>query len=392
MIRLLKGGIIMKAIFTDYDTVKMDGRDEMTTKDFFDLLEKEIKNGKISGCNYDAVNEVFSFNYYDHKFEIKDFNQDIHNLKVLLVLMEFENTKIKRERRKEEEEKSLLEEARKGNIKNIDAKNLYLSELKNEVKLFNLIKNNIKLDDYSQFWEEEITYGLMIVYFFGGIISLLLGLIGPLVGIIDIKLIIPLIVASIASFFGSAVCHFKMNWGGSLVGILLARIVDFIINIFGNLVKFNKDFVKKVIPKRRILKHKIKWLESHQVHSDEIVKTNKENSAWPNYVAKAIDNVYVKLLKLESEDKIEIIKELEGKLKEYQSELSNIPKSGLTLETETTVSTRFITYLAELELRIEQKLNARIKNNALNANLEYMDKELVTEKDNNEAKKRVLEI
>lgn len=380
----------MEIVFTDYDTVKMDGREEMTTKDFFDFLEEKIKSGKANGCSYDAGNEVFSFNYNGKTYNIKDFNENIHNLKVLLILMELENTKIKKEKLKEENEKSLLEEARNGNIKNREAKNLYLSELKNEAKLFNLIKNNIQLKDYGPYWVEEINNGLMIVYLLGGIVSLILGVIGPFVGIIAPKLVIPLILAAIASFFGSAVCH-DNDYEGSLVSRLIAIIVDIIINIFGNLVKFNIDFVKKVIPKRKMLKHKIKWLESHPVHSDEMVDTNKENSAWPNYVAKAIDNVYVKLLKLSSEDKTEIIKELEIKLKEYQTELLNVPKSGLTLETETTVSTRFIMYLAELELRIEQKLNAKIKNNALTTNLDYMKKEISTG-DNDKTKKRVLQI
>ena len=101
----------MEIIFADYDTVKMDG-------------------------SYDVRNEVFSFNYNGRIYNIKDFNENIHNLKILLILMELENTKIKSEKRKVENDASLLEKARNGNIRSTEAKKIYLSELKKVFLLF----------------------------------------------------------------------------------------------------------------------------------------------------------------------------------------------------------------------------------------------------------------
>ena len=134
---------------------------------------------------------------------------------------------------------------------------------------------------------------------------------------------------------------------------------------------------------------------NYKIPNEEIILPDKKeennNDILTSYIAKTIDNIYLNLLKLNDEDKREIRKELETKLKEYQKSLLSIPKSGLTLETEVTVSNRFIMSLAELELKINQKLNSKLKNDLINASIEHINEENNNDKEN-KTKKRVLQI
>ena len=68
--------------------------------------------------------------------------------------------------------------------------------------------------------------------------------------------------------------------------------------------------------------------------------------------------------------------------------LLNLPKSGLTLETEVTVSNRLIMALAELELRINQKLNTELKSNLITSSIERINEET----EDNKVKQRVLKM
>ena len=169
--------------------------------------------------------------------------------------------------------------------------------------------------------------------------------------------------------------------GGTLIAKLISCIIWFIINLIGNIIKLNIDFVHSLheyTKDAKLIKHKINWLKNYKIPSEE-----KQKNTTTNCIEKYINEIYEKLVMLNDEEKKEMLVELLAKINEYRTELANIPQSGLTLETEGTINTRFITYLTELELKINQKINKTTPS------VELIKKENIT---NNKVKKRVLQI
>ena len=141
----------MKVIFTDYDTVKIGTEDEMTTKKFFKVFEYLIKNGEVTNCNYNSKNEEFSYLYDNKEYTIKITNKSINKLRNLLSLTKLEqneDTKRKDARIRENVKAELLRKARKGEIVSEEAKQLYIKELKSEIKLSNIFKG-FELQDFA---------------------------------------------------------------------------------------------------------------------------------------------------------------------------------------------------------------------------------------------------
>lgn len=395
----------MDVIFTDYDTVKIGTEEEITTKKFFKEFEYLIKNGEITNCNYNPENEEFSYLYDNRRYIVKITNKSIHKFRNLLSLMQLEqNESIKRknERITENEKQELLRKARNGEIVSNEAKTLYIKELKSEIKLSNVFKK-LKLEDIAkryfkldltdtEEWREAITTILTLITFTSLFVF-------PILFITEVLKATPgLIILMGASFIEFMVCLATSNNGGSLVSRALTYIIWTIINIIGNIIKLSIDFARaicKFIPQIMLIKHKIKSLKNYKIPNEEIIlpdkKEENDNDVLTSYIAKSIDNIYLNLLKLNDEDKREIRKELETKLKEYQKSLLSIPKSGLTLETEVTVSNRFIMSLAEIELKINQKLNSKLKNDLIVASIDHINEDNNNDEDN-KSKKRVLQI
>ena len=391
----------MKVIFTDYDTVKIGTEEEVTTKKFFKEFEYLIKNGEITNCNYNPENEEFSFSHDNEIYTIKITNKSLAKLRTLLSLMKLEQNKSNKKQTtaiiKNENEK-LLKLARNGEIVSEKAKELYLKELKSAIKLSNMFKG-FKLQDFAwnlfnldvsntKKWAEPITVVLLFISFISSIGT-------PILFTEEIIKITPAIIIAIASFLEFIIGLATHDEGGSLLARGLTYISWGIINFFGNLIKINIDLARAIIefiPRASLIRHKVKSLKNYQLPSEEIVMKQKternDNDVLTSYIAKSIDNIYLNLLKLNDEDKKEIRKELETKLKEYQMSLLNLPKSGLTLETEVTVSNRLIMALAEIELKINQKLNAELKSNLITSSIERINEEI----ENNKVKQRVLKM
>ena len=391
----------MKVIFTDYDTVKIGTDKEITTKKFFKYFAEAIEYGNITNCNYTPENEEFSFIYDNEKYIIKITNKSIDKLRKLLSLMKIEQNKSSKNKKNitKNENEELLKLARNGEIVSEKAKQLYLKELKSEIKLSYIFKN-IKLQNFAynlfnldaKKWAEVLTAMLAIFSFTSFLAFLILGL-------IEIVKATPAFIIVGASFLELMTDIIIIGDVHSTSSSLLARALSYIIwgiiNFVGNLIKINIDLIHatpKFISKVSLIKHKIKSLKNYSVPSEEIV-TNQKNEGndkdvLTSYIAKSIDNIYLNLLKLNDEDKKEIRKELETKLKEYQMSLLNLPKSGLTLETEVTVSNRLIMSLAELELKINQKLNAELKSKLITSSIKCINEEI----EDNKVKQRVLKM
>ena len=385
----------MKVIFTDYDTVKIGTDKEITTKKFFKYFAEAIEYGKITSCNYNPEKEEFSFRHDNEVYTIKITNKSLDKLRILLSLMKIEQNKSnKKQNTSITKNEELLRLARNGEIVSEKAKELYLKELKSAIKLSNIFKN-IKLQNFArnllkESCEAVITIILTMVSFTSIIIFIILGA----TEIIKTTLAFIMAGASFLVFMTDSV-FLSFDDGSSLIAKGLSYIIWGIINFFCNLIKINIDLVDAIIefiPKVSLIRHKIKSLKNYQLPSEEIVTNQKnegnDNDVLTSYIAKSIDNIYLNLLKLNDEDKKEIRKELEIKLKEYQMSLLNLPKSGLTLETEVTVSNRLIMSLAELELRINQKLNTELKSNLITSSIERINEET----EDNKVKQRVLKM
>ena len=394
----------MNIIFTDYDTVKIGNDREITAQKFFEYFAKAIEYDKITNCNYTPESEEFSFIYDNEKYIVKITKKSLDKLRKLLSLMKIEQNKSNKRQKADitkNENEELLKLARNGEIVSEKAKQLYLKELKSEIKLSDIFKE-IELQDIAyDFFNldasdtedlaEVISPILAIISFMSTMVFISLGCAGIMKeipsSIIAFASLLEFIIAAIAK-------------GGSLLARALAYIIWGIINLVGNLIKINIDLVRaisKLISKVSLIKHKIKALKNYNVPSEELVlppkNEEKGNDVLTSYITKYIDNIYLNLLKLNDEDKREMRTELETKLKEYQASLSNLPKSGLTLETETTVNTRFIMDLADLELRINQKLSITLKSNLIKSSIERINEEPENKEENDDkTKKRVLQI
>ena len=396
----------MNIIFTDYDTVKIGNDREITTQKFFEYFAKAIEYDKITNCNYTPKSEEFSFIYDNEKYIVKITKKSLDKLRKLLSLMKIEQNKSNKRQKADitkNENEELLKLARNGEIVSETAKELYLKELKSEIKLSDIFKE-IELQDiaYDFFhldasdtkkWAEVISPILAIISFISVIGSMILQF-------SEIIKITPALIMSGVGFVEFFVCLATLDSGGSLLARALTYISWGIINLVGNLIKINIDLVRaisKLISKVSLIKHKIKSLKNYNVPSEELVlpqkNEEKSNDVLTSYIAKYIDNIYLNLLKLNDEDKREMRKELENKLKKYQLSLSSLPQSGLTLETETTVNTRFIMDLADLELKINQKLNSELKNKLITSSIERINEETENKEENDDkTKKRVLQI
>lgn len=124
-------------IFTDYDTVKGNFFKEMTTKDFFNFLEKGIKTKTITNCYYNYDTKQISFFHGMEQYNII-VNDDIKNTTIILTLFDYEKEIRKNEieeKMANERKEKILEECENGIIKNEKDKELYLNELRKKLNL-----------------------------------------------------------------------------------------------------------------------------------------------------------------------------------------------------------------------------------------------------------------
>ena len=152
---------------------------------------------------------------------------------------------------------------------------------------------------------------------------------------------------------------------------------------------------KLIREENKIIKHKIEWLNDYKLPNQRIdmSKQIQKSSVWVEYIEKYISNIYVMILSLNDEDKKILKKELEEQLIDYRTKLSNIPQSGLTLESEASISTNFIIYLTELEQKINQKLSSQINIKSLDTETEAVQVEMPTDSiSSGKVRKKILQI
>jgi len=320
-----------RVIFTDYNTIKSDYFGELTIEDFFNKFEKDIKDRKIINCNLDLINNKLTFEVKETKrtynilideeeYEKKKTGIQNRNTRVLLVLFDLENELSQKDNEKLKEErinKRLLSEAKNGNIQNKRAKDLYIKELKQELKKkYHVLKNtkeesknNIENNTniISRLWKKcdtgvaerlgiflcsltsSIIFGLG--YFYSGEIGLKM----PLIIILSISILV-----------------------GYPFALKLA-------NNIGIYIKTLISELKKVYNDKKLIKHKIKTLQNMRV-PEEITHTNskdkKENKIKQETINEKIKRLSILIGSLSQDNKIKMSEVLLSKIENYQTRLN----------------------------------------------------------------------
>ena len=355
-----------KILFTDYDTVKWDYVKEISKEDFFDLFERLINEEKVKETCVDLENGRLMFKLMDmnrlyaimlDEDEINNIKRGIpsRNIRILLTLFEHEKElsfkkkeellqKAKdeeNEKNKKEHERFLLKEARNGNVLNDEAKELYLSELKNKLKDNNLFKIFIRKFKIrlKKFFYDDILFGY-------------LGLLGFGLLVLFVGCVIP----SILVGFAEALWLIKISF---LVALFfwITPIVTMLVIVFNSFKDALPEF-RDMLEEHKLLKHKIKALES--IHFPKEVKDIDLDNIMKEKVGEDINNkirrITFSIERLSNESKQALAKELLNMLEQYQKDRSLLRKDGLVLETEEMVKKRFMVSLIDFEEKVNSEL------------------------------------
>jgi len=385
-----------RVIFTDYNTIKSDYFGELTIEDFFNKFEKDIKDRKIINCNLDLINNKLTFEVKETKRtynilideeEYEKIKTGIpnRNTRVLLVLFDLENELSQKDNEKLKEErinKRLLSEAKNGNIQNKRAKDLYIKELKQELKKkYHVLKNtkeesknNIENNTniISRLWKKcdtgvaerlgiflcsltsSIIFGLG--YFYSGEIGLKM----PLIIILSISILV-----------------------GYPFALKLA-------NNIGIYIKTLISELKKVYNDKKLIKHKIKTLQNMRV-PEEITHTNskdkKENKIKQETINEKIKRLSILIGSLSQDNKIKMSEVLLSKIENYQTRLNEAKDELLVLETEEMIKRNYIIELDKFETEIELLIEQEKELTELNRTIDFLEKmKTPSNKENSEEK------
>lgn len=386
-----------RVIFTDYNTIKSDYFGELTIEDFFNKFEKDIKDRKIINCNLDLINNKLTFEVKETKrtynilideeeYEKIKTGIPSRNTRVLLALFNLENELSQKDNEKLKEEninKRLLSEAKNGNIQNKRAKDLYIKELKQELKKkYHVLKNtkeesknNIENNTniISRLWNKLIYEFSSLFVFFVTIISVALSTLVA-VGLsysIDKELYkIPLIM----SIFVLSTSPFTLKLANN-IGIYIKTLI-------GEL--------KKVYNDKKLIKHKIKSLQNMRV-PEEITHTNskdkKENKIKQETINEKIKRLSILISKLSQDNKIKMSEVLLSKIENYQTRLNEAKDELLVLETEEMIKRNYIIELDKFETEIELLIEQEKELTELNRTIDFLEKmKAPTNKENSEEK------
>lgn len=354
-----------KILFTDYDTVKWDYVKEISKEDFFDLFERLINEEKVKETCVDLENGRLMFKLMDmnrlyaitlDEDEINNIKRGIpsRNIRILLTLFEHEKElsfkkkekllqKAKdeeNEKKKKEHEKFLLKEARNGNVLNDEAKELYLSELKNKLKDNNLFKIfirkfKIRLKNY---FYDDILFGYLGLLGFG-LLALFVGCVSLILFGVDLGL------ETIKIFS-------LITWP-----CWITPVVTMLVIIFNSFRDTLPEF-KEMLEEHKLLKHKIKALESIHVPKEEkdIDLDNIMKEKQGEDINNKIRRITLLIERLSNESKQALAKELLNMLEQYQKDRSLLRKDGLVLETEEMIKKRFMVSLIDFEEKVNSEL------------------------------------
>ena len=354
-----------KILFTDYDTVKWDYVKEISKEDFFDLFERLINEEKVKETCVDLENGRLMFKLMDMNklYAIKLDEDEINNIKrgipsrnirILLTLFQHEKElsfkkkeellqKAKdeeNEKNKKEHERFLLKEARNGNVLNDEAKELYLSELKNKLKDNNLFKIFIRKFKIrlKKFFYDDILFGYLGLLGFG-LLALFVGCVSLILFGVDLGL------ETIKIFS-------LITWP-----CWITPVVTMLVIIFNSFKDTLPEF-KEMLEEHKLLKHMIKALESINVPKEvkDIDLDNIMKEKAGEDINNKIRRITLSIERLSNESKQALAKELLNMLKQYQKDRSLLRKDGLVLETEEMIKKRFMVSLIDFEEKVNSEL------------------------------------
>lgn len=378
-----------KILFTDYDTVKWDYVKEISKEDFFDLFERLINEEKVKETCVDLENGRLMFKLMDmnrlyaitlDEDEINNIKRGIpsRNIRILLTLFEHEKElsfkkkeellqKAKdeeNEKKKKEHERFLLKEARNGNVLDDEAKELYLSELKDKLKDNNLFKIfirkfKIRLKNY---FYDDILFGYLGLLGFG-LLALFVGCVSLILFGVDLGL------ETIKIFS-------LITWP-----CWITPVVTMLVIIFNSFRDTLPEF-KEMLEEHKLLKHKIKVLESIHVPKEEkdIDLDNIMKEKQGEDINNKIRRITLLIERLSNESKQALAKELLNMLEQYQKDRSLLRKDGLVLETEEMIKKRFMVSLIDFEEKVNSELIKDEKLREFNNSVMQLEKMAIPKK------------
>ena len=373
--------------FTSYDTIKFDDTfnfeddevDEMVVDNYFNFLEENIKNGKILNCSYNPENETFYYEYDGTQYYIIIKNNNSRNLRVLMTLLELANSKscdMKDLQAEERRKQNLIQKAKDGEIETDEAKELYLNELKRERK--ELISSAFKFGYNIDGTTGAMVINVVITILIAGTI-LCSGIVGAIV--LSAKGIINSLSAFLLGFGSLGLSVPIVAYGVRRDEVpLYNRIVEFLgstIMFVPNLIKGLKKLITKKLKRIKVINHKIEWLSDYHL-PDSTLELSDEDKASEDLITLYINNVYVAINELKkSEDKTKYLSELLGKIKEYQDSLRHLKSGELTTtNNEQYIRNAFISYLTDLENKINAVSVNNKNNEALDKTISMIQREL----------------
>ena len=367
--------------FTDYDTIYFDDGTKMIVSDYFNFFENNVKTNKITNCSYDAESEIFKYCYNNSEYRIKVKNNS-RKLRILLGLMQLENSQKLDKENKELEEKrkeKLLNDARNGKIETEEAKQLYLKELKGKKR-----KLLIKMFDLSKFFKHNLSkinkfeiencssFGQLVCCLFA-IISMILTA-GSVIGIGWIAHILLWSDSVRAGFIGLLLYLVDLVYAGALVfgGFVPAFAIMSVLLLIPMLVLYFPiasvtQIIKNYIRNKenlKVINHEIKTLKDYSVPSEEINISNKSETT-KDSLTKEIYEIYAKINDLDAESKKDALRRLSSIINQYQTKVKNIKAGELTLESEDYCRNKAISELHILDTEISSKLSHSNDDNSL---------------------------
>ncbi len=345
------------------NTIIFDDKTEMIVDDYFEHLEKGVKDGSIRDFSYDMEQETFSYNQNGNQYVIKVHKCMPNKIKFLFNLMIAEKNKRLVENDKkanDNRKKKLLDQARNGEIVSDEAKSLYMEELINERK--NLIKGIFKLDlEHSKFYDWLMYNADELVFFEFAIaipVGVIVGLIAyfygfeaalPLGGMSTVGVLILTLLTALETMMFEIV---------PIRARLLTLLVDIVHNFGHNLVRFLKEY-KRIKPMLKVIKYKIKELKKYNVPTDEYVSSNLDTNTQDNYIDGYYTSIATALTQLDGEKKEKLRSEFLDKYNDYKAKKEKLKKSSNVLEAKPDAyqDREFLMYLAEFEQRVLAMVN-----------------------------------
>ena len=339
--------------FTDSDTVLFDDK-RMITSDYFNFLNTNINDGKVTNFNYDATTQTFSYQYDCDTYRIKIDKYSPLKLKTLFSLMFLEkNMHMVIETKQEEEarKRNLIEKARNGDIVSEEAKKLYVEELKKQRKelitgISDIIENPV-IDPEGL----NLDHGLGLGLFDIGICVVGTFLFYDFVEIDTVtKFFLGIGSLSPITFIeilGLHIVPFRLRL---YVKSFNALAIPF--RVMGNFLRNAKSILSSL----KVINHEIKYLKKYHAPSDEdkVLDIKTRNNLIDGYYA----SIATGLIRLNDDKKDELVREFVDKFKEYMRQKDEANNStGLIIKDSQYYTRDFVSYLADFETRVYDLIN-----------------------------------